>query len=85
MAQETKAADLEAQEKEILHTIIQDIEEIMLNKKMSQVDLARRINTSKQFIGYFLNPNKDSLPNIKTIIKIANAMGAELHVSIKGR
>lgn len=54
---------------------------ILDENKITQAELARRMNTSKAAINRLLDPNNPAI-TLSTLTKVASALGKSVHVSI---
>jgi predicted XRE-type DNA-binding protein len=58
------------------------VEEAMKEAKLSKVEVARRMGTSRSQLDRVLDPACTAV-QLDTLIKAANAVGRDLHISVK--
>ena len=75
--------ELTQQEKEIRDKIFMNIENLMISKKITMSEMAKHLNLSKRAAAYAVNGDDIRLPNVRALIRIANALNAELHISFE--
>jgi len=68
----------------IKRALAEAVEEGMVEAKLSKVEMARRMRTSRSQLERVLDPACTTV-QLDTIIKAASAVGRELRISFKGR
>ncbi len=68
--------------KALKSTITHQIEQTMKKKRLSQAQVAKRMNTSRAVLQRLLNPNVTSV-TLSTLDSVAHALGKTLHISFK--
>lgn len=52
-------------------------------KKMTQAQLAKKMGISQQMVAQLENPEEDTAPNVRTLAKVAKALGSELYIGFR--
>ncbi|MBI4064551.1 MAG: helix-turn-helix transcriptional regulator [Elusimicrobia bacterium] len=52
-------------------------------KRMTQAQLAKKMGVSQQMVAQLENPEEETAPNVRTLEKVAKALGSELYIGFK--
>ncbi len=72
----------EVQARALKRALAEQIEESMQAAKLTKLDMARRMATSRSQLDRVLDPSNTSV-QLDTLIKVASALGKEIEIKIK--
>ncbi|MBI4375898.1 MAG: helix-turn-helix transcriptional regulator [Elusimicrobia bacterium] len=52
-------------------------------RRMTQGELAKKMGVSQQMVALLENPEEDTAPNLRTLQKVADALGKQLYVGFR--
>lgn len=52
-------------------------------KRMTQAQLAKKMGVSQQMVAQLENPEGRTAPNVRTLEKVAKALGSELYIGFR--